>query len=103
MRGGSQNISVSIFPITVPIFGGAIAGIEILRPLWQFAAIISGSDPRTALRFDPISCVRRESPGKHRRAVFQGKAKHSRTPLRSEFQFIAQGVGEEVVWRRASL
>src|ERR1039457_2058652 len=88
MRGRAQNVAVSILPIPVPIFRGAISGVEILCPLRQVAAIVSGGDPRAAPRFDPISCVCRKSPGKHSCPVFQGNSKHSGLPLGSDFQLV---------------
>src|SRR5262249_5140627 len=80
----SQRITVTVFPLAVPIFFGALAFVELLRPVWQRFAIESGSDPHAALAVDPIGAVARKSGGQNGRAILQREGEHTRLATRGE-------------------
>src|SRR4029077_20642959 len=57
MGGGAEGVAVAITPIPVPVFAGAIAGIEISCPLGKVVAVITRCLPCARLMVDPVGSV----------------------------------------------
>ena len=100
MRGRAQNRSLRVLPLAIPIFRRA-SGVEILHPLRQIVAVVSGCDPCAALRIDPVGGISREAGGKDGGAILQRDSEDAGLALRGQLEFVPQRVGQQIVRRGA--
>ena len=64
------QISLRVFPVAIPVFGGA-GGVEILHPARQFSAVIARSDPLPGFGLNPVGGISSEACGKNGGAILE--------------------------------
>src|SRR5882724_6275325 len=53
----SQDLSVVVLPLAVPVLVRPMGAVEVPCPLWEFLSIVGGSDPCAALEINPVSAI----------------------------------------------
>src|SRR5713101_3357030 len=83
----SQDVSVFVLPLAVPVLIGAMAAVEIPRPLRKLWPIVGGSDPGAGLRINPVGAIAGKARRQNGGAVFQGNREYTGLPASGELQF----------------